>query len=193
MRCLCDFENAPDARFCGSCGSALSDAPSRPGAVVTSYLWKGKERRIATVLSVVAGVAIVAGSAGYWWRVHSAKTNAVLVAPPPVPEAKAPSPRNFTEIDQFFVAFKRAIASRNMNEVAELVEFPFEELGPMSKEDFVAHLRMTDDQIKAIQEIDAPTRYEGDLGYGVNLPTCALTFRKDRDGYWRWVSIYYGE
>ena len=76
MQCKCGFENAADARFCGSCRAPLGDGP---GSAVPSPAESstaptaaaGSERAPArplprATLAIIALVVVVA-AAGYWW------------------------------------------------------------------------------------------------------------------------------
>jgi hypothetical protein len=75
MRCICGFENAPDARFCGRCrlalGSHAGGAGSSPLPSASNAGSDGGQstrplpryRGLVTVVAVVAAVA----AAGYWW------------------------------------------------------------------------------------------------------------------------------
>jgi hypothetical protein len=63
----------------------------------------------------------------------------------------------------------------------------------MSKDDFIAHYKMGNDERREILATSAPTKYKGDLGYGINNAAFAITFKKNADGYWKWTSMYYGD
>jgi len=75
MRCKCGFENAADARFCGSCRSALGNVPGGavPNAVASSTAppvaaggARAGARPLRVRMAIVAAVVVVA-AAGYWW------------------------------------------------------------------------------------------------------------------------------
>ena len=76
MKCKCGFENAVDARFCGSCRLALGHGPVEaiPNAAASSTgspVAAGGGRPGARPLSLsrmamVAAIIVIAG-AGYWW------------------------------------------------------------------------------------------------------------------------------
>jgi len=75
MRCKCGFENAADARFCGSCRSPLgvradSTVPSAapPTAPTVPSGGGGAVGRPVSRVTVAIVVAIaIVGGAGYWW------------------------------------------------------------------------------------------------------------------------------
>jgi len=101
---------------------------------------------------------------------------------------------NFTNINDFFAAYKRAVGEKDINKVAEFVEFPFDQqMNMMTKSEFITNYQLSNDEIRIINETSAPKKYDSDLGYGINNEAFAITFKKNKDGYWKWVSIYYGE
>ena len=76
MRCKCGFENAADAKFCGSCrtalGRGLDSGVSAPAAPSTAppAADRGKRsssRRLSRASITTAVVVLVAIVAGYWW------------------------------------------------------------------------------------------------------------------------------
>ncbi len=76
MRCRCGFENAPDARFCGSCRAALGSgrdsdvsAPTTPSTAPPAASRGGRSsaRRLSWASITIAAVVLVAIVAGYWW------------------------------------------------------------------------------------------------------------------------------
>jgi hypothetical protein len=122
------------------------------------------------------------------------KSGAFVVDPMPGVSIKELRRGNFTDINAFFAAFQRAVGTKDMRVVAEFVNFPFDQqMAMMTKDEFVANYKMGNDEIRIVTETPAPTRYQGDLGYGVNNAAFAMRFKKNREGYWKWASIYYGE
>src|ERR1035441_4569076 len=76
MQCKCGFENAADARFCGSCRSPLGNMPSKAAARAAAPssalpVAAGGGRAAVSPIPrarmeiVAAGVVVLA--AGYWW------------------------------------------------------------------------------------------------------------------------------
>src|ERR1035441_2312392 len=76
MQCKCGFENADDARFCGSCRSALGDGHSVavPNVVAPSTAppvaprgERAAARPISPARMAIAAAVLVVAAAGYWW------------------------------------------------------------------------------------------------------------------------------
>src|ERR1019366_6092896 len=76
MQCKCGFENAADARFCGSCRAPLGDGPvsavpsaAGPSAAPPVALGGGKAvaRPLSRVGMAIVAALVVIAAAGYWW------------------------------------------------------------------------------------------------------------------------------
>ena len=76
MQCKCGFENAADARFCGSCRSALGDVSGStvPNAVASSTAQpvppgggRAPARPLPRATIAIIAVVVVVAAAGYWW------------------------------------------------------------------------------------------------------------------------------
>jgi len=149
------------------------------------------ERQFDNVGSFQDGLAFVSilGKEAY-----ITKSGAFVVDPMPGISIKELRRGNFTDINAFFSAFQRAVGTKDMRVVAEFVTFPFDQqMAMMTKDEFVANYKMGNDEIRIVTETPAPTKYQGDLGYGINNAAFAMKFKKNREGYWKWASIYYGE
>jgi hypothetical protein len=104
------------------------------------------------------------------------------------------SGHNYTDIDEFFREFKRAVGTRDNRVIAEFVSFLFDQqMNLMTKEEFTANYELGNDEVRIILHESLLRRYPEDLGYGINNAAFAMTFKRDLDGYWKWASIYYGE
>ena len=76
MRCKCGFENAADAKFCGSCRAALGGLPvsavpdaaayATPAPVPAGTSRAGSRPISHARIAIVAALVVVA-AAGYWW------------------------------------------------------------------------------------------------------------------------------
>ena len=75
MRCKCGFENAADARFCGSCRAVLGDVPDSavPGAALPTpapgpvIATKASARPMSRAWLAIGAAVVVVAAAGYWW------------------------------------------------------------------------------------------------------------------------------
>lgn len=101
---------------------------------------------------------------------------------------------DYADVQEFFRAFQEAAASSDVSTLAECVAFPFDQqMAMMTKDEFIRNYKMSGDELRLLLATAAPTRYEGDLGYGVNTPVFAMSFKRNSRGYWKWTDIYYGE
>ena len=101
---------------------------------------------------------------------------------------------DYADIQEFFDAFKKAAATNDRRALAECVAFPFDQqMSMMTKDEFIQNYKMSDDERRLLLATAVPTKYGGDLGYGVNTPVFAMYFKRNPSGYWKWTEIYYGE
>ena len=99
----------------------------------------------------------------------------------------------FDDLNEFFKEFKATVGEKNIQKLADFVRFPFDSQGSqMSKQDFIKTFSFTEDEIEKIKKTPSPTKYDSE-SYGINSESYGITFKKDKFGNWRWVSIFYGE
>ena len=110
-----------------------------------------------------------------------------------VPPPDAPSEGRSTQIEAFFPAFKQALASKNTHTVAQFAQFPLQFATlTIAEPEFHSQFPLNDDQIRVIIDTQAPTR-DQDGSYGIHTPQFGIEFQRNRDGYWKWTSVYFGE
>jgi len=101
---------------------------------------------------------------------------------------------NYSDIDEYLSALKRAVQRGDNVLIAELVEFPFDEQGSLlSRTDFIAKFRLSKELAASILSATSLRELPDNLGYGLNGEAGAVTIRRMQGGYWRWVSVFYGE
>ncbi len=98
---------------------------------------------------------------------------------------------HFSDINEFFNAFKEAVKSKDKNRLASFVYFPFDEQGSkMSKEDFMKNFSLADEMIELVINATSLNHYEPN---SFSIDGTGMGFSKHGDGYWKWDRIYYGE
>ncbi len=74
MKCKCGFENAADARVCGSCRLPLGDRPdwAVPSEAVQptpvpAFGARAAARPLSLARMAIVAAVVVVAAAGYWW------------------------------------------------------------------------------------------------------------------------------
>lgn len=169
----------------------FSVSPTQPNALASIIEGGASPRRILR-----GGTAVLKGKselqkADRGWRVLECEVIAFKVVRPP----DVPSDGRSTEINAFFQAFKTAAATRSNQTLAQFILFPNQSAW-MPAQTEAAFLKnafpFSDEQVQAMASAASPRQHD-DGTYGLVIDRFALTFGKDRDGYWKWTDFYIGE
>jgi len=95
----------------------------------------------------------------------------------------------FTDINEFLTAFKKAVKSKNKNEISKFMYFPFEADNGIEPAKTIEEVdsRIGISSFDAVLNINSLQKY-GDNDYGI--PKTSLRFSKHKDGYWKLDAAY---
>ncbi len=127
------------------------------------------------------------------WRVDKLSTRAQKIT---ISDSYAKANENqakYTDLQEFFDAFKNAVLTKDMKEISRFVHFPLQhDEGGISKENFIsgnsyfgnADYFNLDDAFKNAKSLQKYN--ENDYG----IPGTSLKFSKHRDGFWKLDEAY---
>ena len=121
------------------------------------------------------------------WRIEELSTNARKITISDAYYKALESQAKYSDEQKFFDEFKKAVATKDMNEISRFIHFPLEhDGGGISKEDFITGTSYFGNadyfnsdaftNAKSLQKYD-----ENDYG----IPGTSMKFSKHRDGYWK--------
>jgi len=123
------------------------------------------------------------------WRIDKLSTSAQKIT---ISDAYAKSIENqakYTEIDEFLTAFKKAVKSKDKNEISRFMHFPFNTDNAIEPAKTIEEVdsNIGISTFDAILNINSLQKY-GDNDYGI--PGSSLRFSKHRNGYWKLDAAY---
>ena len=123
------------------------------------------------------------------WRVDKLSTSAQKIT---ISDTYAKANENqakYTDVDEFLTAFKKAVKSKDKNEISKFMHFPFHTDNAIEPAKTIEEV---DSNIgiscfDAVLELNSLQKY-GDNDYGI--PGTSLKFSKHRNGYWKLDAAY---
>lgn len=171
-------------------------APKEPNALAAAVEGASVRRLLRGGSAVLQGKSEMQ-KADRGWRVLTWEVTGSKIERPP----DAPNEGRSTDINAFFQAFKAAVATRNNQTLIKFIQFPSQRdvlagrvwMPADSEGQLLAQgFPFSDEEVNAMMKVAAPRKHE-DGSYDLPTDYSALTFTKNRDGYWKWTNYYIAE
>jgi len=123
------------------------------------------------------------------WRIDKLTTRAQKIT---ISETYAKANENqakYTDIDEFLIAFKKAVQSKDKKEISKFMYFPFHTDNAIEPAKTIEEVdsNIGISSFDAVLNINSLQKY-GDNDYGI--PGTSLSFSKHRNGYWKLDAAY---
>lgn len=170
--------------------------PTQPNALAAAVEGASVRRLLRGGTAVLQGKSEMQ-KADRGWRVLTSEVTTFKITRPP----DAPSEGRSTDITAFFQAFKTAVATRNNQTLVKFIQFPSQKdvlagrvwMPADTESQLLAQgFPFSDEEVQAIMNVTAPRQHQ-DGSYDLPTDYSALTFTKNRDGYWKWTNYYIAE
>jgi hypothetical protein len=119
-------------------------------------------------------------------------TDTITVPRPSAPPQPDTLQTEFKEFADFLEHFRKAAGQKKMKLIAEFVNFPFDEQdGLWTKPVFIKNFQISNDVINIIRKA-VPKQIRPGI-YSLENEEIGLRFQKNKEGNWKWFSIYYAD
>lgn len=112
--------------------------------------------------------------------------------PASAPAAHDAAQTNCTDFNAFYQNFRNAVGKHSMQSLTGFVNFPFDEQdGLWTKAQFINSFQLATAYVRLIRTA-LPFKKKANE-YWLNGDDGGLIFKKNKQGCWKWFSIYYAE